>query len=108
MAPVVDDHHRLLLGPTAARSWDRRLADLPESDDRTVVLVGDLCHEDDLDAAIARIREDLADDGRVVYVEHVGRPGLRGRMQRAYGDAVARFPWGCHVGRDIPTAFRRG
>jgi hypothetical protein len=106
--PVVDDHHRLLLGPMAARAWDRRLAGLPEPDAHTVVLVGDLCHEDDLGAAIARIKDDLADGGRVVFVEHVGRPGLRGKMQRAYGDAVARFPWGCHVGRDIPAAFRRG
>ena len=71
------------------------------------MLLGDLCHEDDLDGAIARLRDGLPDGGRVVFVEHVGRPGVVGRMQRAYGDAVAAFPWGCHVGRDIPDALRR-
>ena len=107
MAPVTDDHHRLLLGPAATRAWDRRLSSLPEADDATVVLVGELCHEDDLDSALVRIRDGLPADGRVLFVEHVGRPGLRGRVQRAYGDAVSRFPWGCHVGRDIPAALRR-
>lgn len=103
----IDDHHRLLLGPAAARAWDRRIASLPQADERTVVLVGDLCHEDDLDDALADITRRLPEDGRIVFVEHVGRPGLAGRLQRAWGDTVARFPWGCHVGRDIPAALRR-
>ena len=107
MASLTDDHHRLLLGPAAARAWDRRIDSLPHGDGATVVLVGTLCHEDDLDGAVADIRDQLPDGGRVVFVEHVGRPGFVGRMQRAWGDSVARFPWGCHVGRDIPAAFRR-
>jgi hypothetical protein len=107
VVPSTVDQHRLLLGPGAARAWDRRIASLPEPDGATVVLVGALCHEDDVDAALVRMRHDLPDGGRVVFVEHVGRPGLRGRLERTYGDAVARFPWGCHVGRDIPAALRR-
>ena len=101
------DQHRLLLGPAAARAWDRRIAALPDPDEATVVLVGDLCVEDDLDGAIAQLHDRLPERGRVLFVEHVGRPGLTGRLERAWGDAAARFPWGCHVGRDIPAAFRR-
>lgn len=105
--PALDDHHRLLLGPAAAGGWDRRLAGLPASGDSTVVLVGALCHVDDLDAELARLRHELPPRGRVVFVEHVGRPGALGRLQAAWGDAAARFPWACHTGRDIPAAFRR-
>jgi hypothetical protein len=104
---LVDDHHRLLLGPAAAMGWDRRLAELPVGDDETVVLVGELCRADDLDAELARLRAGLPAGARVVFVEHVGRPGPLGRLQEAWGDATARFPWGCHTGRDIPAAFRR-
>jgi hypothetical protein len=104
---LVEDHHRLLLGPAAAAGWDRRLAELPTADEATVVLVGDLCRVDDLDAELARLREGLAAGGRVLFVEHVGRPGPLGRLQTAWGDATAGFPWGCHTGRDVPAAFRR-
>jgi hypothetical protein len=106
--PPTVDQHRLLLGPAAARAWDRRIGSLPGPDDATAVIVGELCHEDDLDRAVARLHDRLPGNGRLVFVEHVGRPGMVGRFQRAYGDAVARFPWGCHVGRDIPAALRRG
>lgn len=105
MPPIVD--HRLLLGPAAARAWDRRIAALPEGDECTVVLVGELCQEEDLDVAVAGIRDGLPDRGRVVFVEHVGRPGIIGRIQAAWGNTVVRFPWGCHVGRDVPAALRQ-
>jgi hypothetical protein len=104
VTPLVDDHHRLLLGPLAAGAWDRRLAALPEGD---ITSIGGLCAEADLDAASTRIHELLPAGGRFVFVEHVGRPGLVGRLQEGYGDAAARFPWGCRVGRDIPAAVRR-
>ena len=107
MTPIVDDHHRLLLGLVAAGAWDRRLAALPEADGDLVVSVGRLCHEPDLAAALERVHRDLPAGGRLVFVEHIGRPGVLGRVQTAYGDAVARFPWGCRVGRDIPAAVRR-
>ena len=107
MRRLVDDHHRLLLGPAAASEWDRRLAALPASGDGTVVLVGDLCRADDLDAELTRLHAQLAPGGRLVFVEHVGRPGALGRLQAAWGDAAAKLPWGCHTGRDIHAALRR-
>lgn len=107
MTPVLDDQHRLLLGPAATSAWDRRLAALPAPDDATVVVVGGLCHEPDLDAALARIHAELPAGGRLVFVEHVGRPGSLGRLERAWGGVARRFPWSCQVGRDIPAAVRR-
>ena len=107
MTPVLDDHHRLRLGPTAASAWTRRLAGLPPPDGTSVLLVGALCHEPDLEAALARIRDRLPAGGRIVFLEHVGRPGLLGRVEQVWGHAAARFPWSCHVGRDIPAAVRR-
>ena len=71
------------------------------------MLVGELCGEHDLDAALTSVRDRLPEGGRLVFVEHVGRPGLLGRIERAWGDTVAHFPWSCHVGRDIPAALRR-
>src|SRR5947209_16361615 len=81
--------------------WGRPL---PEHDDGTRVVVGELCAADDLDAAVADLR---LDGRRVVFVEHVGRPGLLGRAEAAWGDVAARLPMGCHVGRDVVAAFRR-
>jgi hypothetical protein len=107
VTPIVDDHHRLLLGPVATAAWDQRLAALPPAGDGVALSVGRLCHEADLAGALDRIHRDLPVGGRLVFVEHVGRPGIVGRLQATYGDAVARFPWGCHVGRDIPAAVRR-
>jgi hypothetical protein len=105
--PALDDHHRLLLGPVASGEWDRRLAALPAPGGGTVVLVGELCHAGDLGAELARLRDELGPDGRLVFVEHVGRPGPLGALQASWGDVAARFPWGCHTGRDIPAALRR-
>jgi hypothetical protein len=104
VTPLVDDHHRLLLGPAAASAWDRRMADLPPAD-RTSI--GALCGQADLDAALARIHDDLPPGGRFVFVEHIGHPGLLGGLQRAWSTSTARLPWGCRSGRDVPAAVRR-
>jgi predicted methyltransferase len=85
----------------------RRAAALPSPDDATVVRAGELCGEADLDAALARILEALPPGGRLVFVEHVGRPGLLGTLQEAWGGVAAKLPGGCHVGRDVPAAVRR-
>ena len=100
--------HQELVGPAAARALDRHLGALPDPDEHTRVVAGELCEADDLDAAIARLRVGAQPGDRVVFLEHVGRPGAFGRLEQAWGDAVARFPWGCHVGRDVVAAFRRG
>ena len=98
-----DDHHRLALGPTANRAWDRKLGVLPEGDR---VFVGELCQVDDLVGELRSLRSTLPPGGKVVFVEHIGRPGLWGRVEHAWGDVVAKLPWGCHVGRDVVAAFR--
>lgn len=100
----MDDHHRLAMGPAGTRAWDRKLAVLPPGDR---VFVGELCRVDDLDAELASLRGGLPEGGRVVFVEHIGRTGVLGRVQHAWGEVAARFPWGCHVGRDVVAAFRR-
>jgi hypothetical protein len=109
MAKTAGDvaRHRRLLGPPASSVLGRLVAALPASDEHTVVLVGALCREPDLDAAVARMRAELPPEGRVVFLEHVGRPGIRGRLQALGGAPFARLPWGCHVDRDVPAAFRR-
>lgn len=71
------------------------------------MFVGELCRVEDLDGELARLRLDLAPGARVVFVEHVGRPGVLGRLQHAWGELASRLPWGCHVGRDVVAAFRR-
>ena len=101
---MIDDHHRLALGPAATRAWDRKLGVLPAGDR---VFVGELCRVDDLDAELAELRASLPTGARVVFVEHVGRPGVLGRVQHAWGAFAAKLPWGCHVGRDVVAAFRR-
>ena len=99
--------HRLLLGPAAARAWDRRRAALPEPSAGTVVSVASLCAAPDLDAALARLREQLGPGGHLAFLEHVGRAGRLGRVERRWGEAVAKLPWACHLGRDVPAALRR-
>jgi hypothetical protein len=100
-------NHRSVLGPAAARLLDLRLAALPDPDEHTRVLVGELCETHDLGLALGRLRSSMAPGDRVVFLEHVGRPGRLGRLEQAWGDTVARFPWGCHVGRDVVDGFRR-
>lgn len=107
MTVELDARHRRALGPAASAAWRRRLEALPEPAADVEVSVGQLCHERDLDAALAGIFARLPDRGRLVFVEHVGRPGALGRLQASWGAAAARFPGSCHTGRDVPAAIRR-
>jgi hypothetical protein len=50
----------------------------------------------------------LGTDGRLVFLEHVGRPGGLGRVQRISDPMWAWLPQGCHVDHDVPAALRRG
>jgi SAM-dependent methyltransferase len=115
--------HRRVLGPLAARRLDARLAHLPgdapwrpldalhgEPDGAfdTVVAVGALCAVADLDPAIALVRRVLTADGRLLFLEHVGRPGGLGMIQRISDPVWATLPQGCHVDHDVPAALRRG
>jgi len=115
--------HRRVLGPMAARQLDARVAHLPgegpwrpvdalggERDGTyaEVVAVGALCASSDLDAAVANVRRVLTDDGRLLFLEHVGGIGALGTVQRAADRLWASLPQGCHVDHDLPAALRRG
>lgn len=115
--------HRRVLGPLAARRLDARIAHLPgdvpwrpldalggEPDDSldAVVAVGALCATADIDVAVATVRRVLVPGGQLHFVEHVGRVGALGAMQRAAGRVWSGVPQGCHVEHDVPAALRRG
>jgi hypothetical protein len=114
--------HARLVGPTARAALHRELDRLPVPDpaafvpfdpqappgDVEVVLCGALCGVDDLDGAVAALRSSIGDDGRLVFLEHVGRPGLAGTLQRAAGSLIHRLPGGCRTHHDVPGALRRG
>lgn len=114
--------HVRLLGPTAHGAIDRQLGRLPVSDadafvpldpaappaDDEVVLCGALCGVDDVDAAVTALRDAVGPDGRVVFLEHVGRRGLARHTQAVAGAVLARLPGGCRTDRDVPAALRRG
>lgn len=75
---------------------------LPDGFADTVVVSLVLCTVESPAAALAQIRRILKPDGRLLFLEHVAVPGLRGRMQ------AALTPWwsrtagaGCHL--DRPT-----
>lgn len=80
---------------------------LPDASFDTVVCTLVLCTVIDQAAALREIRRLLAPDGRLLFLEHVRSPGLRGRVQ-----AVASPLWsatagaGCHLDRRTLDAIR--
>lgn len=110
--------HLRLLGPTARGAFERELARLPASSftplptsppvDAEYVLCGALCGVDDVDDAVEALRTAVGDGGRVVFLEHVGRAGIAGRVQAAAGAVLERLPGGCRSDNDVPGALRRG
>lgn len=115
--------HRRVLGPLAARRLDARIAHLPgdapwrpldalggEADGSfdVVVAVGAFCAASDLDVAVATVHRVLTPGGRLHFVEHVGRVGALGVLQRGSGRVWSALPTGCHVDHDLPAALRRG
>jgi hypothetical protein len=107
------------MGPFAARRlvvrdiggpW-RPLAALggePDGSLAEIVTGAALCQTDDLAGAVAMIRRVLEPGGRLVFLEHVGRPGALGVVQRLSSPAYAAMPLGCHVDHDVPGALRAG
>lgn len=115
--------HRRVIGPLAARQLDARMAHLPgdapwrpldaldgEADGTfdAVVAVGAFCATGDLELAVAMVRRVLARGGQLHFVEHVGRVGALGALQRGSDRLWSSLPLGCHVGHDLPAALRRG
>ena len=80
--------------------------DLPDDSFDTVVTSLVLCSVTDLAAALRRVRGLLRPDGRVLFLEHVRVPGVRGAVQRASRPLWTRLAAGCHPDRDIVGAFR--
>ncbi len=100
---LADASGRVLELSTAALA-DRSL---PPGGYETVVSIHALCAVHDLDAAIRRIDELLAPGGKVLVLEHVRAPGLRGRMQDLNTPIWRLAPFGCHANRDVIGALRR-
>lgn len=115
--------HRRVLGPFAARRLDARLSRLPgdgpwrpldalgDAGDgplSMVVAAGAFCAARDLDLAVAAVRSALEPGGQLLFLEHVGRIGAPGTLQRAADQVWSRLPSGCHVAHDLLSALRRG
>jgi hypothetical protein len=73
-----------------------------------LVTVGAFCAADDVASADAVARRVLAPGGRLHFLEHVGRPGGLGLLQRLADPVWASLPNGCHVDHDLVAALRRG
>lgn len=75
---------------------------LPDGSADTVIACLVLCTVDTPDTALARIRRLLKPGGRLLFLEHVGVPGWRGRLQSAATPTWSRtLGAGCRL--DRPT-----
>jgi SAM-dependent methyltransferase len=112
-----------MLGPAAARRLDVRVAHLADDGPwrtieslgaegdgtfEAVVAVGAFCAARDLTGAVATVRRVLAAGGRLLFLEHVGRPGGAGLLHRLADPVWSSLPSGCHVDHDLPAALRTG
>ena len=118
--------HRRSLGPVGARRIDARVAQLSgesanepwravdslgadaDASIDVLVSVGAYCAVRDPELVIAATRRVLAPGGRLHFLEHVGRPGTMGVLQRISDPMWASLPSGCHVHHDLVAALRRG
>ena len=78
----------------------------PDASIDGVVTVGAFCAASDLVPAIETVRRVLAPSGRLHFLEHVGRPGAIGLMQRLSDPMWASLPNGCHVDHELVAALR--
>ena len=116
--------HRRALGPVGARRIDARVTQVgasaspwrplatlgadPDASVDVLVTVGAFCAAADLGPAIDTARRVLAPGGRLHFLEHVGRPGAIGLLQRMADPMWASLPNGCHVDHDLVAALRHG
>jgi SAM-dependent methyltransferase len=80
-------------------------ADDPSGTFDTIVSVLHLATVDDLPAELNAVRQLLAADGRLLFLEPVRDPGFGERL-RAAASPVVRLVSGWQVDRDIPLAIR--
>ena len=85
--------------------WMTRPDLAPHSFD-TVVSVFQLCGARDVFSTLLRVKELLADNGRLLVLEHVRATGARGRLQDACAPAWRRVAGGCRVNRDVIDLLR--
>lgn len=85
-----------------------RAESLPYPDDSFDAVVSALvgCTIPDLDAALDEIARVLRPGGEFRFFEHVAADGLQGRVQTLVDPAWTRFAAGCHLDRDLETAYR--
>ena len=80
---------------------------LPDGFADTVVACFVLCTVADPGPALERIKRLLAPDGRLLFLEHVRSPGLRGSLQSALTPVWSRTVGaGCHLDRRTLDAIR--
>ena len=81
---------------------------LPDGFADTVVACLVLCTVPDVGAALAQVKRILdPDGGRLLFLEHVRSPGLRGRLQAAITPVWTRTAGaGCHLDRSTLDAIR--
>lgn len=80
---------------------------LPDGFADTVVASLVLCTVPSQETALAEIRRVLRPEGRLLFLEHVKVPGLRGRLQQVATPVWARTGGaGCHLDRPTLDAIR--
>ena len=80
---------------------------LPDGFADTVVVSLVLCTVDSPERALAEIRRLLRPDGRLLFLEHVAVPGLRGRLQSLATPVWSRTVGaGCHLDRPTLDSIR--
>jgi hypothetical protein len=81
-------------------------ADLAPHSFDTVVSVFQLCGMRDVFSGLLRLNELLADNGRLLALEHVRATGARGRLQDAATPLWRRATGGCRPNRDVVGLLR--
>jgi hypothetical protein len=94
-----------VLDLAAEPKWMTNSGLAPHSFD-TIISVLQLCGVADVYSALLRIDELLADNGRLLVLEHVRAMGAHGRLQDAAAPLWRRVTGGCRANRDIIGLLR--
>ena len=82
------------------------LGAVPDASIDELVSVAAFCDARELAPVIETARRVLAPGGRLHFLEHVGRPGALGVLQKLSDPMWASLPNGCHVDHDLVAALR--
>jgi SAM-dependent methyltransferase len=98
---------RALEAPVEVEVRESSLADVSSANETfdTVISVLQLSRDDDLTAALRAVRELLAPDGRLLFLEPTAELGFTGRVQHLLGPTT-RFTSGRRPDRDITGSAR--